>query len=227
MDHGYSSSVDTVRRSNVIRVGFFAAMTACAAIVLFGVVQLLQILEALPSPLDRVLIFGTSLCIVLPLMIAMLAFHHAAPAHKKFWSSAALVFTIMYSTYVSLNYVVQLATVIPAMQHGPAAQVSLLDQTPHSFFWDLDALGYICLGLATLFGSLVFTKDGIEGWAKAFFLANAIMTPVIAVVYFFPTFSTALLLLASPWIVTAAGSMLCLALCFSRMLSRSGAGREP
>lgn len=40
------------------------------------------------------------------------------------------------------------------------------------------------------------------------------MTPIIAVVYFYRTFSTALLMLGSPWIVTAAGSMLCLALYF-------------
>lgn len=47
--------------------------------------------------------------------------------------------------------------------------------------------------------------------AKGFFVANAAMTPVIAVVYFYPVFSVSLLILGSPWILTAAGSMLCLA----------------
>jgi hypothetical protein len=140
--------------------------------------------------------------------------HHDAPARRKFWSSAALIFTIMYATYVSLNYTVQLATVIPAALQGRLDQFRILDQTPHSLFWDADALGYISMGFATLFGSFVFGSAGIERWAKGFFLGNAFMTPVIAVVYFHPTFSIALLLLASPWIVTAAGSMLCLAFYF-------------
>ncbi len=120
----------------------------------------------------------------------------------------------MYGTYVSLNYAVQLATVIPAARRGTLDQIRILEQTPHSLFWDVDALGYICLGFATLFGSLVFTTRGVEKWAKSFFLANALMTPVVATVYFYPTFSASLLVLASPWIVTASGSMLCLALYF-------------
>jgi len=203
---------------NFLKIGFFAAMAAFTATVLFGIAQMLQILNLLQPPLDRILIFGFSLCIVLPFLIAMLALHHAAPANRRFWSSAALIFAIMYSVYVSLNYVVQLATVIPAAQNGSLTQIRLLDQTPHSLFWDIDALGYICLGLATLCGSFVFKKSGIEGWSKGFFIANAAMTPVIAVVYFFPMFSTALLLLGSPWIVTATGSMLCLALYFGKNL---------
>jgi hypothetical protein len=70
------------------------------------------------------------------------------------------------------------------------------------------------MGLATLFGSFVFRKQGIEKWAKCFFIANTVMTPVIAVVYFYPTFSIPLLMIGSPWIVTAAGSMFCLSLYF-------------
>ena len=44
-----------------------------------------------------------------------------------------------------------------------------------------------------------------------FALAHAVMTPVIAVVYFAPTFSVVLLLLATPWLVTALGLTLSLA----------------
>jgi hypothetical protein len=128
---------------------------------------------------------------------------------KEFRSSAALLFTIMYGTYVTLNYTVQLATVIPAARRGTLDQIRILDQTPHSLFWDVDALGYICM-----FGSFVFSTHGVEKWAKGFFLANALMTPIIATVYFYPTFSIPLLVLGSPWIVTAAGSMLCLAINF-------------
>jgi hypothetical protein len=37
---------------------------------------------------------------------------------KKIWSHAALLFAVMYAVYVSLNYVVQLATVIPFSLQG-------------------------------------------------------------------------------------------------------------
>jgi len=207
--------------SDIPKIGFFAAMTAFAAIVLFGVAQVLQVLSVLRPPLDGVLLYGFSLCIVVPFIIAILAFHYVAPTGRKFWSNAALIFTVMYGTYVSLNYAVQLATVIPAAVQGRLDQVRILDQTPHSLFWDVDALGYICMGFATLFGSFVFRKHGIEKWAKGFFIANAVMTPVIAVVYFYPTFSTPLLILGSPWIVTAAGSMLCLASYFKNVTATS------
>ena len=199
---------------DIPRIGFFAALTAFVATVLYGVAQLLQIVNAVRPPLDGTLIFAFSLCIAAPFIIAMLAFHHVIPTARRFWSSAALIFTIMYGTYVMLNYAVQLATVIPAARRGTLDEIRILEQTPHSLFWDVDALGYICLGFATLFGSFVFSTYGVEKWAKGFFLANALMTPIVAIVYFYPTFSVALLVLGSPWIVTASGSMLCLAIYF-------------
>jgi multisubunit Na+/H+ antiporter MnhB subunit len=81
----------------------------------------------------------------------------------------------------------------------------------------VDALGYIFLGLATLFASFLFANRGFERWVKWFFLANALVTPLIGFVYFYPTFSYGLLLLGAPWIITASGSMLVLALYFARL----------
>jgi hypothetical protein len=122
----------------------------------------------------------------------------------------------MYALYVNLNYVVQLATVIPKSLQGALDEIRVLDQTPHSLFWDVDALGYIFMGLATLFAVPVFAKTGLQKWLRWFFLANGLITPVIALVYFYPSFSTALLLLGSPWIVTAPGSILLLTIMFKR-----------
>jgi hypothetical protein len=48
----------------------------------------------------------------------VLALHHLTPSDKQFWSHASLIFTIIYATFVSANYVVQLATVIPAKLRG-------------------------------------------------------------------------------------------------------------
>ena len=92
----------------------------------------------------------------------MLALHYVTPIDKKFSSHAALIFSIIYAVFVTANYVVQLATVIPEKLRGNLSAISVLDQTPHSMFWDFDALGYIFIGLATQSRYLRSTdlKDG-------------------------------------------------------------------
>jgi hypothetical protein len=203
----------------VYRVGFWFALVAFIASVGFDVVQLMQVAGTLKAPVDAILIYSFSLGIPVPFLLAMLALHYSAPGDKKFWTHAALVFTAIYAVYVTLNYVVQLATVIPASFGGTLEQVRILDQTPHSLFWDVDALGYIFLGLATLFASFMFANRGFERWVKWFFVANAAVTPLIGFVYFYPAFSYALLLIGTPWIITASGSMLVLSLFFKKQIS--------
>jgi hypothetical protein len=109
--------------------------------------------------------------------------------------------------------------VIPRSLQGSRDEIRVLDQTPHSLFWDVDALRYIFLGFATLFAVPVLSKTGRERWLRRFFLANGLVTPLIAFVYFYPDFSVTLLLLGSPWMVTATGSILLLTLFFKRKLS--------
>lgn len=196
------------------RIGFWTALVAFVAAFGFSVVQILQVIGLLTYPWDEILIYGFSLFIATPFMLAMLALHYVTPDEKRFWSHAAVLFAVMYAAYVSLNYVVQLTAVIPYAAPDP-----VLVQTPHSLFWTVDALGYIALGLATLFAVPLFARQGLQKWLRWFFLANGLITPLIAFVYFYPNFSTTLLLLGLPWIVTVTGSMLLLALFFRR---RSG-----
>ncbi|MFZ2071245.1 MAG: hypothetical protein WAV32_06590 [Halobacteriota archaeon] len=146
----------------------------------------------------------------------MLALHYVTPTDKKYWSHAALIFTIIYSVFVTANYVVQLATVIPMTLKGASNQISILIQTPHSMFWDFDAIGYISMGLATLFAVPVFEKQGFQKWVRISFLANALVTPLIAFVYFYPEFSEKILLLGIPWMITAPMAMLFLAIMFKK-----------
>ncbi len=170
----------------------------------------------LPYPYDEILIFTFSLCIVIPFLLEILALHYATPEHKKIWTHAALIFTIIYAVFVIANYVIQLTTVIPMTVKGNGEAVKILSQTPHSMFWDYDAIGYIFMGLATLFAAQVFEKTGIQKWVRISFLANAAVTPLIVFVYFYPTFSERLLLLALPWTITAPTAMLLLAIMFRK-----------
>ena len=199
--------------ATVLKAGFISASLAFLAALGFAVAQILQLLGVLPPPLDEIPIYGFSLFIAAPLLLAFLALHYVTPEENRFWSHAAVIFAAIYTAYVTLNYVVQLTAVLPFAAPNPA-----LLQTPHSLFWTVDGLGYIALGLATSFAAPLFAKTGVENWLRWFFIANSAITPVIAVVYFYPRFSTALLLLASPWIVTAPGSILLLALFFRTKL---------
>jgi hypothetical protein len=88
----------------------------------------------------------------------------------------------------------------------------VLEQTPHSLFWDYDAIGYMSMGLATLVAIPALGRVGFERWVRFSFIANALVTPLISIVYFRPTYSTKLLLLGFPWAITAPLFMLMLAL---------------
>jgi len=202
--------------NNVYKFGYWFGMAAFYSNVAFVLAQTLQLLRVLSYPFDEILIYGFSLCIVIPFVLEMLALHHVTPDDKKYWSHAALLFTMIYAVFVTANYVVQLATVIPYTLRGASSQISLLVQTPHSLLWDFDAIGYISMGIATLLALPVFKNQGIERWVRISFFANALVTPLIAFVYFYPDFSEQLLLLAIPWVVTAPAAMLFLAIMFKR-----------
>jgi hypothetical protein len=199
------------------QIGYRAGLTAFAATVAYDVVQILQVAGVLRFPADEILIYGTSLCIVVPFVLEMLALHHLTPNDRQFWTHASLIFASIYAVFVTANYVVQLAAVIPAKLAGTSAAVGLLAQTPHSLFWDYDAVGYISMGLATLLAVPAVRNEGFDRWVRFSLLANAAVTPLISVVYFYPTFSTTLLFLGFPWAITAPLFMLMLAIKLRKM----------
>ena len=198
------------------KIGLRSGLIAFVATLAFYIVQMLQVVGVLSFPWDEIFIYGFSLCITIPFLVEMLALHHVVPVEKKFWSLAALMCTLIYVVFVSANYVVQLATVIPMKLKGSAGEIGMLMQTPHSMFWDFDAAGYIFMGIATLFAAPVFIKQGFEKWVRYSLLAHAFVTPLIAFVYFYPNFSNKLLLLATPWAITAPLFMLLLAIFFKK-----------
>ena len=200
----------------IYKIGFRTGIIAFSANVLFVIAQTLQLLGVMTYPYDEIFIYGFSLCIVIPFVLEILALHYVTPDSKKFWSHAALIFTVIYAIFVTSNYVVQLVTVIPMTLKGTADGIEVLRQTPHSMFWDFDAIGYICMGLASVFVLPIFEKQGFDKWVKIAFLANALVTPLIAFVYFYHEFSEKILLLAIPWTITAPLMMLFLALWFKK-----------
>ena len=129
-------------------MGYWAGLAAFASAVAYDVVQILQMLGVLRFPLDEILIYGTSLCIVVPFVLEILALHHLTSHDKRFWTHAALISRLL-CRFCYGHYVVQLATVIPPKLSGTVESIRVLEQTPHSLFWDYDAVGYISMALAT------------------------------------------------------------------------------
>jgi hypothetical protein len=185
------------------RFGFWCGLIAAAATVAFDVAQIAQLVGMLEYPVDEVLIYATSLCIVVPFLLEMVAFHYLTDTGKQFWTHAAVVFSALYAAFVTANYVVQLATVIPANITGTASDIAILEQTPHSLFWNFDAIGYIAMGLATLIAIPAFGAGRFERLVRLAFAAHAAVTPLIAFVYFYPGFSETVLLIGLPWAITA------------------------
>jgi heme/copper-type cytochrome/quinol oxidase subunit 4 len=145
-------------------------------------------------------------------VVEMLAFHHLSSGDRRFWTHASLVFTIVYAVFVTANHVVQLATVIPAKLAGTSEAIRVLEQTPHSLFWNYDAIGYIAMGLAALFAVPALERTGFERWVRVACIVHALVTIPISIVYFYPTYSQGLLFLGFPWAITAPLFMLLLAI---------------
>ncbi len=96
------------------KIGFWAALVAFVGAVGYIVSVPLQIFNVVSPLQDSIIAFGSSLIIATPFLLAMLALHYTVSEEKKFWTHAAVAFAIIYTTYNTLNYVVQLTTVIPA-----------------------------------------------------------------------------------------------------------------
>ena len=77
------------------------------------------------------------------------------------------------------------------------------------------------MGLACLLAVPAVNSVGFERWVRRSLIANALVTPLISIVYFYPTFSTKLLFLGLPWAITAPLFMLMLAIMLRRRKSAS------
>ena len=198
------------------RVGFRAGLAAATATIAYDVAQILQLVGILHFPLDEILIFGTSLCIVVPFVLEMLALHYSRTGDKQFWTHAGLIFTTMYAVFGSANYVIQLTTVIPAKLRGSADIIRVLEQTPHSLLWDFDAMAYIAMGFTALVIIPALGRDGAERRARIACGLHVAATVLAGVVYLHSTYSNKLLLLGFPWGVTAPLFMLFVAIALPR-----------
>jgi len=200
----------------IYKTGYSCGVIAFLTTIAFIIAQILQILKLVRFPYDEIFIYGTSLLITIPFLLELLALHYITIVERKIWSHAALLFTIAYLIFVTTNYIVQLAVVLPAEINGKTNIVSILKQSPHSMFWYLDCLGYIYMGIAAFFVYLSLPKEGFQHQARYIFLLHSLTTPITAFIYIYPDYSNSLLLLSLPWAITAPAAMIALAIVFRK-----------
>jgi len=85
----------------VRRAGYWSALVAFIGGAGYDVAQVLQLVGVLKPPLDGILIFGFSLIIAAPFMVALVALHHETPSERRFWTHTALLMSVVYVTYVT------------------------------------------------------------------------------------------------------------------------------
>lgn len=193
---------------SVARVGYYSAVVAAVACIGYGVVQIGQVAGVLRFPADELTIFGFSICIPIPYLLAMLALHQATLPERRFFTHAAVAFGGVYATICSLVYILMLAVSLPMRIHaGSAADPRLLNMSQPQFMFSVDSLGYIFMSLSALLAAFAFEPTGRQLLLRRAFLAHGLTAPVIILIMVFPS----LLPVGTLWLITAPLALLLLA----------------
>lgn len=106
--------------------------------------------------------------VALLVIILFTCMHAFAPESKKLFSRIALLFAGAYAIVIIADYFSQFTIVIPSLQSGEVADLTLFTQyNPHGFFIAGEALGYLLMSIAFLFAAPVFVGGRAErvlGW---------------------------------------------------------------
>ena len=101
---------------------------------------------------------------LVPIFVVLLAaIHSFAREAARIFSRIGLAFAIAYAVFISPDYFVQFAVVIPSLESGETEGLSLFTQyNPHGLFIAGEALGYLTMSLALLFAAPVFAGGRIQ-----------------------------------------------------------------
>ncbi len=196
--------------------GVWAAWSACAASLIYGVFQLLQVTGMMPDPWDRVLIFVPSLLLAPAFVAAMSALHVAAPAGRESFTLSALALAIMYAVLASIVYVTQLGVVIPhELQNDAAPSMALACCSQGAFMTALDLLGYTWMSVSTLLAGWAMT-----GQARRWMIANGVLAPFLIAQLAWPQ----LIAVGALWLITFPAAMASLAIMLASHPARIRSG---
>jgi hypothetical protein len=147
----------------------------------------------------QMLPYAGGIVLVAALVFLMASMHAAARERDKSATSAALVFTSVFATFIFFNYVTQ-TTLLPSLArpYDPASAPTIATfsmSNPKSLAWGIEMWGWGFLGVATWLTSAIFARSTLERAAALTFAANG---PV--------SIAGALITIARPgWVATAGG----------------------
>ncbi|MGZ4908299.1 MAG: hypothetical protein ACXV5F_06570 [Halobacteriota archaeon] len=184
----------------VSRVGFWSAiMTAVIAAVFFiaGILTpprsgpFAPAASVIPYPYTNVAAFipGDYLWLYPGILLApvflvlMVCIHSYARSDRKIFSQVALLFAVIYTTVILIDYVTQFTIVMPSILTNETAGLSLFTQyNPHGFFITFETLGYSMMSGAFLFIAAVFTGGKLERALRWVFIGGFAVVVLLFIV---------------------------------------------
>jgi hypothetical protein len=123
------------------------------------------------------LIPGTLLTVFFVVLFGSI--HVYAPDGKKQFSRMGLIFSGAYALVIMADYFIQLTVVMPSLQRGETAGLTLFTQyNPTGFFIAGEALGYLLMSIAFLFAALVFAGHKTERVLRWIFAVGFVLAVV-------------------------------------------------
>lgn len=198
----------------VVQVGFWSAVTTAISCILFSIAAVMTETGALAAPWDVVLPIAPSLVLAPAFLIMMVCVNATVTGEKKIWSQLAVALATVYVPLCSAAYIVEMFVVEPRIMHGRAGEVALLTLTRgDTVFNAVDGIGYVFMGLATLFAAPAFAGDRLRRSIRRLLLASGIVSLPIFLTYFV---DRSFIYIAALWSVTISGSAILLAVFFRR-----------
>jgi hypothetical protein len=197
-----------------VHLGFWAAVVAAASSLSFSLSTVLILPGILGPPWDAYSSLIPSLVLAPAFLIVLVCVHSMTTADRRIWTRLAVAFATAYVPLVCTAYVVELLVVEPLLLQGETQRVALLTlASKHSIFNAIDGLGYVFMGLATLFAAPAFSGSALDLWIRRLFFANAVLIVPVVLTYFV---DRRFIYAAFPWAITVPGATILLALFFRR-----------
>ena len=117
-------------------------------------------------------------------IVLLVTIHYASPEGKMPYSHLALIFGVMSSGILIVNYFVQLAVIQPALLKGETEGIAILTQyNPHGLFIVLEEAGYLFMSLSLFCLAPVFGGRGKAGsWIQWVVIVSFFSSIICAVI---------------------------------------------
>ncbi|MDJ1506425.1 hypothetical protein [Xanthocytophaga agilis] len=153
--------------------------------------------------------------------ILIIGIYHCTTKEKKIWSHVALVFALIYTVLISINYCLQFTFIVPylATLYVEGDFSTALD----SLLYSVNMLGYSFLSLSVFFVAFIFSGEKPARLAQGFLFANSLTLPFLILQNFYP-------ISVWPsvwWAITFLGSTFSLLVFFIKIATKTSQAKVP